>query len=139
MCFFYCHRLISALCGVCGPRWATLFRTVAAGYSRGTWRLRSGRNSLDALPAVPGGVARISASDRLNVPLDCTPGFSNPSKLRNPANPGSGRGTRREAPALGPSRAGAPLGKKRLSEDSPSGESGQSQHQQGPREGVPGA
>ncbi|KAJ1105838.1 hypothetical protein NDU88_003242 [Pleurodeles waltl] len=106
---------------------------------RGHGGLRSGRNSLDALPAVPGGVARVSGSDRLNVPLDCTLGFSNPSKLGNPANPGSGRGTRREAPALGPSRAGAPPGKKRLREDSPLGESGQSQHRQGPREGVPGA
>ncbi|KAJ1093154.1 hypothetical protein NDU88_006262 [Pleurodeles waltl] len=73
-----------------------------------------------------GGVARVSSRDRLDVPPDSTFGFSEPSRLGNPANPGSGRGTRREAPALGPSRAGALPGKKGLSEDSPSGESGQS-------------
>ncbi|KAJ1171614.1 hypothetical protein NDU88_003474 [Pleurodeles waltl] len=51
----------------------------------------------------------------------------------------TGRGTRRETPALGTCCARTPPGAKRLGEDSPSGESGQSQHQQGSWEGVSGA
>ncbi|KAJ1144319.1 hypothetical protein NDU88_010619 [Pleurodeles waltl] len=59
-------------------------------------------------------MARVSSRDRLDVPPDSAFGFSEPSRLGNPSKSGSGRGTRREAPALGPSCAGAPPGKKGL-------------------------
>ncbi|KAJ1097227.1 hypothetical protein NDU88_002352 [Pleurodeles waltl] len=46
----------------------------------------------------------------------------------------SGRGTRRETPALGTCRTGAPPGAQRIGKDSPSGESRKRQHRQGSRE-----
>ncbi|KAJ1200946.1 hypothetical protein NDU88_004766 [Pleurodeles waltl] len=81
--------------------------------------------------AGPGGVVP-ARRDRLNV----SAGHANSWE---PAVLEIGRGTRRETPALGTCRAGAPLGAKRLGKDSPPGESGQRQHQQGSQEGVPGA
>ncbi|KAJ1096861.1 hypothetical protein NDU88_001992 [Pleurodeles waltl] len=90
------------------------------GEGKGHGGLRRGRSSLDAPPTVPGGVAR-THSDRLDVP---------PGRLRRgiPAVAETGGGIRRETPALGACRAGAPPGVKGFGEDSPAGESVQSQH-----------
>ncbi|KAJ1180743.1 hypothetical protein NDU88_005960 [Pleurodeles waltl] len=90
---------------------------------RGHGGLRRGRSSLDAPTAVPGGVAR-THSDRLDVP----PGRS---RRGIPAIVETGGGIRRQTPALGACRTGAPLGAKGFGEDSPAGESRQSQHREG--------
>ncbi|KAJ1151752.1 hypothetical protein NDU88_004532 [Pleurodeles waltl] len=82
--------------------------------------LRRGRSSLGAPPAVPGGVAR-THSDRLDVP----PGRS---KRGIQAVAETGGSIRRETPALGVCRAGAPPGANGFGEDSPAAESRQSQH-----------
>ncbi|KAJ1204396.1 hypothetical protein NDU88_008174 [Pleurodeles waltl] len=89
-------------------------------FPRGHGRLRRGRSSLDAPPVVPGGVAR-THSDQLDVP----PGRS---KHGIPAVAETGGSIRRETPALGACRAGAPPGAKGFGEDSPERESRQSQH-----------
>ncbi|KAJ1179912.1 hypothetical protein NDU88_005143 [Pleurodeles waltl] len=90
---------------------------------RGHGGLRRGRSSLDAPLAVPGGVARTHSNQ-----LDVLPGRS---RRRIPAVAETGGGIRRETPALGACRAGAPPGAKGFGEDSPAGESRQSQHRKG--------
>ncbi|KAJ1100064.1 hypothetical protein NDU88_005153 [Pleurodeles waltl] len=86
----------------------------------GTWRAASGSQLARRTSRRSWGRAR-THSDRLDVP----PGRL---KLGIPAVSETGGGIRRETPALGAYRAGAPPGAKGFGEDSPAGESRQSQH-----------